>query len=299
MKMGILVVNKDEGYTSHDVVSILRKKLNYKRIGHTGTLDPMATGVLPICIGNATRVSEYIMHQGKTYIAEFKFGILTDTYDITGETTKTTENTDFTFAEILEALKYFKGEIDQAPPIYSAIKVDGKKLYEYARENKEVEIKSRKVTIYKLELLEFKDGIAKIEIECSKGTYIRSLIHDIGVKLNSLATMTSLVRTRVGNFLLDNTISITDIKNMDKELILNRFVDITDALYNLPHINIKENVFDRLRNGQRLNIHTLNSIKNLNIKKNKDIVVSVNDKFLGIAQIKEDVLKMEKVLWQE
>lgn len=144
MKTGILVINKAKDMTSHDVVSILRKKLNMKRIGHTGTLDPMATGVLPICIGNATRISEYVMNQGKAYIATLKFGKSTTTYDSSGEIIETSDLNNFTDKKINDALKYFIGEISQKPPIYSAIKVNGKKLYEYARNNEEVEIKSRK-----------------------------------------------------------------------------------------------------------------------------------------------------------
>lgn len=298
MKMGILIVNKDKGFTSHDVVSILRKKLNFKKIGHTGTLDPMATGVLPICISNATRISEYIMNQGKSYVAEFRFGELRDTYDITGEVIKTSENINFSKEEIREVLNNFMGEIDQIPPIYSAIKVDGKKLYQYARENKDVKITSRKVKIYRLELLDYSNGIVKIEVECSKGTYIRSLIHDIGIKLNSYATMTSLVRTRVGNFKLEDSINIDNIQKMTSYDLQKNFVDIEDALFNLPKITIKDELFDRLRNGQRININSIEDI-NGDIVQYKDICVIVQGIFLGIGKIKEDILKMEKVLWQE
>lgn len=298
MKMGILIVNKDKDFTSHDVVSILRKKLNFKKIGHTGTLDPMATGVLPICISNATRISEYIMNQGKTYIAEFRFGELRDTYDITGEVIKTSNNITFSKEQINNILNNFIGNIDQTPPIYSAIKVNGKKLYEYARANKDVEIKSRKINIYRLELLDYSDGTVKIEVECSKGTYIRSLIHDIGIKLNTYATMTSLVRTKVGNFKLENSLDIDSIQKISSEDLQKLFIDVEAALFNLPKITIKDEVFDRLRNGQRININSIKDISG-DIVQNKDICVSVQGTFLGIGQIKKDILKMEKVLWQE
>lgn len=298
MKMGILIVNKDKDFTSHDVVSILRKKLNFKKIGHTGTLDPMATGVLPICISNATRISEYIMNQGKTYIAEFRFGELRDTYDITGEVIKTLNNITFSKEQINNILNNFIGNIDQTPPIYSAIKVNGKKLYEYARDNKDVEIKSRKINIYRLELLDYSDGTVKIEVECSKGTYIRSLIHDIGIKLNTYATMTSLVRTKVGNFKLENSLDIDSIQKISSEDLQKLFIDVEAALFNLPKITIEDEVFDRLRNGQRININSIKDISG-DIVQNKDICVSVQGTFLGIGQIKKDILKMEKVLWQE
>ena len=214
MKAGILVVNKSKDMTSHDVVSILRRKLKIKRIGHTGTLDPMATGVLPICIGNATRISEYIMEQGKSYIASLKFGYSTTTYDSTGDVVDKSDKVSFTDSEILEVIDKYIGNIKQTPPIYSAIKVDGKKLYEYAREGKSVEIKSRNVDIYDIKLLENSGENIKIYVKCSKGTYIRSLIHDIGISLGTFAHMTDLIRTSVGKFDIEDSYDIDSIDNM-------------------------------------------------------------------------------------
>lgn len=297
MKTGILVVNKAKDLTSHDVVSILRRKLNMKRIGHTGTLDPMATGVLPICIGNSTRISSYIMEQGKSYIAELKFGFSTTTYDSTGEIVDQTDNTIFTEEQIRESIKPFIGEIEQYPPIYSAIKVDGKKLYEYAREGQEVEIKPRNVTIYDINLLELEDDTATIQVECSKGTYIRSLIHDLGKELSSYAHMTNLIRNRVGKFNIDNSIDISKISDYSLDEIEEKLISIEDALYNLDKINIIDTISDRLINGQKININSL-TFEGKYLEDN-DIVVKVNNKFIGIGKVKNNILKMEKVLCQE
>ncbi|QZO77093.1 tRNA pseudouridine(55) synthase TruB [Helcococcus kunzii] len=297
MKTGILVVNKSESLTSHDVVSILRRKLNIKRIGHTGTLDPMATGVLPICIGNSTRISSYIMEQGKSYIAELKFGTSTTTYDSTGDVVDKSDNTLFSEKQINDALASFKGEIEQYPPKYSAIKVDGKKLYEYARQGQDVEIKPRKIKIYDIKLISIKDETCVIEIDCSKGTYIRSLIHDLGLKLNSFAHMTDFVRNRVGKFYLKDALDISKIDEYNLSEIESRIIDMEDALYNLNKIDIKDDVFIRLINGQKLNINSLTF--NGKYLENDDIIVSVNNKFIGIGKVKNNILKMEKVLCQE
>ena len=297
MRTGILVVNKAKDLTSHDVVSILRRKLNMKKIGHTGTLDPMATGVLPICIGNSTRISSYIMEQGKSYIAELKFGFSTTTYDSTGEIVDQTDNTIFTEEQLRESIKHFIGEIEQYPPIYSAIKVDGKKLYEYAREGQEVEIKPRNVTIYDINLLELEDDTATIQVECSKGTYIRSLIHDLGKELSSYAHMTNLIRNRVGKFNIDNSIDISKISDYSLDEIEEKLISIEDALYNLDKINIIDTISDRLINGQKININSL-TFEGKYLEDN-DIVVKVNNKFIGIGKVKNNILKMEKVLCQE
>lgn len=295
MKTGILVINKSENMTSHDVVAILRKKLNMKRIGHTGTLDPMATGVIPICTGNSTRISEYIMNQGKSYIATLKFGESTTTYDSEGEITNISDNVSFTSDEINKVLKTFLGDISQTPPIYSAIKVNGKKLYEYARDNEKIEIKSRKVTVYDIKLLEIKNEFAKIYINCSKGTYIRSIIHDLGIKLNSYAHMTELIRTRVGHFDLENSIDISKIDSYSLEDLENSLISINDALYNFESIEVTKIIRDRLVNGQRINIKDLINIK---IPKDEEIKIISENEFIGIAKINNNILKMEKMLWQ-
>ncbi len=295
MKTGILVINKSENMTSHDVVAILRKKLNMKRIGHTGTLDPMATGVLPICIGNSTRISEYIMNQGKSYIATLKFGESTTTYDSEGEITDISNKVSFTSDQVNKVLETFLGDISQTPPIYSAIKVNGKKLYEYARDNEKIEIKSRKVTIYDIKLIEIKNEFAKIYISCSKGTYIRSIIHDLGIKLNSYAHMTELIRTRVGRFDLENSIDISKIDDYSLEDLENSLISINEALYNFESLEVTKIIRDRLVNGQRINIKDLINTK---IPKDEEIKIISENEFIGIAKINNNILKMEKMLWQ-
>ena len=179
---GFINVNKPSGMTSHDVVSFLRRNLKIKKIGHTGTLDPMANGVLPIAVGDATRLIQYLADD-KEYVATVKFGVSTDTYDKEGEIISTSDKV-VELSELENALNQFRGEILQKPPIYSALKKNGKKLYEYAREGMEVEIKARKVTIEKLDLLSLENNIAQLRVKCSKGTYIRSIAHDLGEVLS-------------------------------------------------------------------------------------------------------------------
>lgn len=298
MRMGILSINKDKNMTSHDVVAIIRKKLNMKQIGHTGTLDPMATGVLPICVGRATKLAPYIVEQGKSYIAELKFGAQTSTYDSEGEIINEKYDFNFNKNDIEDVLKGFTGKIDQIPPIYSAIKVNGKKLYDYARQGLDVEIKARPVTIYKLDLLQYKENYAKIYIECSKGTYIRSLINDIGIKLGTYAHMTSLIRTSVGNFDIKDSISIDDLKTLETNQIFDKMVNNKDALYNMNEFVVSDNIKFRLVNGQRINIKDTPNILKY-IKPEEDFKIIYNDELLGIGKITDNILKMEKLIWQE
>lgn len=194
---GILVVNKPTGYTSHDIVSKIRKELNIKKVGHTGTLDPLATGVLPILLGNGTKLSKYLMNHDKEYIATIKLGEKTDTGDIEGNVVEQKIVKSFSEAQLVEVLKSFKGKQMQMPPMYSAIKINGKKLYEYARNGEKVEVSARKIEIYDIELLYYCDNEIKFKVSCSKGTYIRSLCEDIAIKLDNIGTMSSLQRTRV------------------------------------------------------------------------------------------------------
>ena len=190
MMDGIININKDKGYTSHDVVAVLRRVLNIRKIGHTGTLDPDATGVLPVCVGKATKVCDIITDRDKTYEAKVLLGVTTDTLDTSGEILSKNE-VDVSEEDIKEALDCFRGEIEQIPPMYSAIKVDGKKLYEYARAGVEIERKSRKVTIYDIELLDVELPYFSIRVKCSKGTYIRTLCEDLGNALGTGACMQS------------------------------------------------------------------------------------------------------------
>ena len=217
---GMLNIYKPAGLTSHDVVGILRKILKIRQVGHAGTLDPFAQGVLPVCIGKATRLIEYL-DDDKEYLATVKFGSATETYDLEGNVTKTGDKK-VCQAEITEALKSFEGEISQMPPIYSAIKVNGKKLYEYARNNEDVKIKPRTVFIEKIELKEFNETeqVAQISIKCSKGTYIRSIAHDLGENLGCYAHLIRLERTLVGKFSKKNAlklpVKITEVQQAGK-----------------------------------------------------------------------------------
>ena len=239
----LLNIYKPVGMTSHDVVAVLRRITKIRQIGHTGTLDPFAEGVLPVCIGKATRLIEYLADD-KEYLATVQFGASTTTYDIEGEKTFTSEQK-ITVDDI--DLKPFEGEIEQLPPIYSAIKVKGKKLYEYAREGKEVEIRPRKVTIEKIELKSFDEDLqqAEILIKCSKGTYIRSIAHDLGQNIGVGAHLIKLVRTQVGKFRVENSVQLDGI-NVEKNLI--NPIDILD----LPEIDLNDDEADKVRHGMMI-----------------------------------------------
>lgn len=210
---GIIIVNKEQGFTSHDVVAKLRGILHFKKIGHTGTLDPDATGVLPVCVGKATKVCDLLTDRDKTYVAEVRLGVTTDTLDMTGKmiSSAPVNNTE---EQLKLVLGEFTGEIQQIPPMYSAVKVDGKRLYELARQGREVERRARKVVIHRLALREtaLERDEFTIEITCSKGTYIRSLCDDIGKRLGCGAAMKSLVRTGVGAFGLRDALTLAEIE---------------------------------------------------------------------------------------
>ncbi len=245
---GIIVINKEKGYTSHDVVNVVRKTLGMRKVGHTGTLDPEAEGVLPICLGKGTKVSDMLMFSDKEYIAGVKLGIATDTQDIWGDVIKTSDK-QITEDEFREVVNSFIGEITQVPPMYSAIKVNGKKLYEYAREGKEVERKERKVTIYGIDILSFGDEI-KIKVACSKGTYIRTLINDIGEKLGTYACMDSLVRTKSSIFTLENAVSLDELKAYaEGDTVSNHIMSIDSVFEDYPAIHLDDEQTFRITNG--------------------------------------------------
>ncbi len=210
---GIIIVNKEQGFTSHDVVAKLRGILHFKKIGHTGTLDPDATGVLPVCVGKATKVCDLLTDRDKTYVAEVRLGVTTDTLDMTGKMISSAP-VNITEEQLKLVLGEFTGEIQQIPPMYSAVKVDGKRLYELARQGREVERRARKVVIHRLSLREtaLERDEFTIEITCSKGTYIRSLCDDIGKRLGCGSAMKSLVRTGVGAFGLRDALTLAEIQ---------------------------------------------------------------------------------------
>lgn len=246
MLMGFLNVYKPAGITSHDVVSRMRRVTKIKQIGHTGTLDPFAEGVLPVCIGKSTRLIEYL-DDDKEYLAVVQFGKSTTTYDLEGEVTQTYDKK-VTEDEITEALKTFEGEISQIPPIYSAIKVNGKKLYDYARQGQEVQIQPRKVTIEKIELKNFdkNNQTADILIKCSKGTYIRSIAHDLGQNLGSGGYLIKLIRTQAGKFLVGSSINLEEFDCMEKveQNLINPL-----KMLDLPKVNITEEEHEKIIHG--------------------------------------------------
>ena len=215
---GVIVIDKPKGITSRDVVNIICKQLGTKKVGHTGTLDPIAQGVLVICVGKATKLVELLTSNDKEYVATVNLGILTDTLDTDGNIIKE-ENARISKEKLLSVLNSFKGTYNQEVPIYSAVKIKGKKLYEYARNNEEVELPKRLVEIKSIELLEFKESSYKFKVSVSKGTYIRSLIKDINDKLGVIGVMSSLKRTRQGDFKIEDSYTLEDIKNNDYKLL--------------------------------------------------------------------------------
>lgn len=248
---GILIVNKPSGITSRDVVNIVGKTLNIKKVGHTGTLDPMATGVLVLCLGNALKVCELITANDKEYTAKVILGIETETLDTTSPIINT-KKTNITKEEIEKVLNSFKGSYLQEVPKYSAVKINGKKLYEYAREGKEIELPKKMVTIYDIQLISdityYNDTTSfYIKTTVSKGTYIRSLIRDIGYKLNTYGCMDSLERTRQGIFNIDNSYTLEEIKNNNYKLL-----SIEESLPNIPLVEVDNKTLFKIRNGVKL-----------------------------------------------
>ena len=292
---GIINVNKPSGMTSHDVVSVLRRRLKIKRIGHTGTLDPMATGVLPVCIGRATRIIEYYEADMKSYTAELKLGLRTDTLDITGEVLEEKPFDDVTEDAISEALKSFDGWVEQTPPMYSALKVNGKKLYEYAREGKEVEIKSRKVFLEGMRVYDINldDGSMKLDVTCSKGTYIRTIIDDLGQMLGCGATMTALVRTKSGVFSLEDSAELEDLKSMSDDEIEAVMIQPDKTLVNLGAIELHPKRFVPFCNGMSTR-STGYRIEDEGVL--SEYKVYSEGKFAGIGRIREGELIPVKVI---
>ena len=248
---GILNVYKEKGYTSHDVVAILRK-IAGKRIGHTGTLDPDAEGVLPVCLGRATKLAEYLSAADKTYVAEVVLGVTTDTWDMTGTvlTRQEAECNREKITEVVESFKYEnRGEYMQIPPMYSAVKINGKKLYELAREGKTIDRPARPVTIHALKILEFKETGFIMEVICSKGTYIRSLCMDIGEALGCGAAMGDLTRTRSGFFAIENAYTLEEIKAAAEDYSLGELISPVDRVLSYPSVSIKPEGLARASNG--------------------------------------------------
>lgn len=281
---GFLNVYKPKGKTSHDVVAILRRVTKIKQIGHTGTLDPFAEGVLPICIGKATRLIEYL-NDDKAYVGTVQLGKSTTTYDLESETVDVSDKTP-DIEEIENELNNFRGDIEQLPPIYSAIKVNGKKLYEYARKGEEVEIKPRSVNISELKILNYdqENRILELYIKCSKGTYIRSIAHDLGKNLGCFGHLIKLVRVKAGDFEGENSIKLedlTDIETVQKHLIY----PLEKLDYQTYELNTKE--LELVSHGMQIFART-----NL---QNGIVILTNNNKLIAIAEMLNDKIKCSKV----
>lgn len=245
----IIVVNKDKDYTSRDVVNKLGKILGIKKIGHTGTLDPMATGVLVCLTGKYTKLVDLITSLEKEYIATIKLGIKTDTLDITGNIIEKNDNYKIDELNLKNVLNSFLGEYEQTVPVFSAIHVNGKRLYEYARENKEVELPKRKIFISDIELLNYREDLIKFRVVVSKGTYIRSLIQDICSSLNVIGTMSELIRTKQGIFNIENSYTLRDLEvNNYKTLKLEEVID-------LQIVDLDDNIAKKVINGNKLELN--------------------------------------------
>lgn len=232
---GVIIVNKPAGMTSHDVVNRIRKIFKTKKVGHCGTLDPDATGVLVVAVNKATKLLQFLTADNKEYIATLSLGTATDTYDASGKVTATKEYVPISDKKILACLNSFVGEQEQIPPMHSAIKVKGKKLYEYARNNETVEIPRRVITIDYIELISIVDNLVKFKVGCSKGTYIRSLCFDIAKKLDYPGHMYSLIRSKSGNFSLSDSYSLEEIENGEFEML-----SMEEALSNYPKLVVDD-----------------------------------------------------------
>ena len=278
---GIIIVNKPKGITSFDVIRKLKKILKTKKIGHTGTLDPLATGVMLMCVGKATKLASDLEAKDKVYIADFDIGYATDTYDIEGK--KIAKNIIEISKENLEqSIKKFIGNIKQVPPMYSAIKIDGNKLYHLARKGIEVERPERDVTIEYINLLDFKDNKAKIETKVSKGCYIRSLIYDIGQDLGTYATMTALQRKQVGDYSLEDSYSLEKIE----EMVLNndfKFLKTIEKIFSYDKYSLQtEKELTLYKNG--------NTVKIKENLENKKYRIYFQDEFIGLANVENNNL---------
>ena len=294
---GVLVINKEQNYTSFDVVAVVRKTLNIKKIGHTGTLDPNATGVLPVLLGTATKAQDIMPNSDKAYLADFKFGESTDTLDIWGKVIDRSDKK-VTLAQLDEILETFTGEIDQIPPMYSAVSIGGKRLYELARENITVDRKSRKVTVYSIKLYSFDEETqsGRIEVKCSKGTYIRSLIDDIAKALGTLGVMTALQRNYACGYSISEAITLKDLKDsVDKGTVQNHMKSVESIFKTYEEIAVSDKQAVRFSNGNPLDLCRLNKTQSFEDKK----IFRVKNRdgeflSLGIVDMTNKMMKMYK-----
>jgi tRNA pseudouridine55 synthase len=281
IKNGILNIDKPQGITSHDVVDVIRKLFPKTKIGHTGTLDPLATGVLPICIGEATKLTNNLTCENKAYKVKMLLGVETDTYDVTGKIMfASVVNKDEIY--IKERIKRFIGKQLQTPPLYSAIRINGKRAYSYAREGETVELKPREIEIYSIDNIDV--DLSKKEVtfivHCTKGTYIRSLVHDIGKKIGCGAIMTELERVETGNFKIQDSIKLYDFLKLEYTDMLDKIISIEDYYKDSKKVNLDQKLYEKFLNGVKLEVDTSetlvrvyceNRYKGLGIIENKEL----------------------------
>lgn len=258
---GIMNVYKERGFTSHDVVAKLRGICQMKKIGHTGTLDPEAVGVLPVCLGSGTKLCDMLTDWDKEYFATLRLGVVTETQDMSGRILSQCDDKQLetlTKEEVMETIIGFQGDYDQVPPMYSALKVDGKKLYELAREGKEVERKPRKVQIKEIEICAMELPVVKMRVICSKGTYIRTLCHDIGGRLGCGGAMESLVRSRVGIFRVEDALTLSELERLRDEGKMSSVIISPDTIFAKDRaVYVNEQGIKMVQNGNRLGIQQL------------------------------------------
>ena len=284
---GVIIIDKPQGKTSHDIVGIMRKKFGTRRVGHTGTLDPMATGVLPICIGNATRASDMLTESDKKYRAQLLLGKRTDTLDIEGDVLEE-RAVNVTEQEIRDVIDTFIGEIDQIPPMYSAIKKDGKKLYELARQGIEIEREPRRINIYSIDIIDINIPYITVDVHCSKGTYIRSLCDDIGTRLGTGAVMTELRRTYTAGFSIDDAYTIEQLDAIED---LSKTLKPTDSLFaDLPQIHLNEKQERSIVNGVRMTWRQGEEGKTYR-------VYGADKRFLCVSRLCDGKLVLVKSFW--
>ena len=282
---GIVIINKEKEYTSHDVVAKVKKILNEKKVGHTGTLDPNATGVLPILLGKGTKLSKYLINHNKIYEATLKLGEKTDTADIEGKITeeKDVKKENLSQENVTKVLKEFIGKSKQVPPMYSAIKVNGKKLYEYARKGQTIEIKPREIEIYGIELLNINNNEIAFKVHCSKGTYIRTLCENIAEKLETVGYMKELKRIEVGEFNIKNAITLKELESKKEKAI----ISIEEFLKDKQLINLNSKKVKLFLNGVNLEFKLEDGIYRIYNEKNE---------FIGTGTIKSNVLKRDIIV---
>ena len=282
---GVLIINKPKGYTSHDIVNIIRKELHIKKVGHTGTLDPNATGVLPILIGNATKISKYLIEHDKTYIAEIKLGEKTTTGDSEGEIIETRNVEKNQPEKIQEVLTKFLGKQKQIPPKFSAIKINGKKAYEYARTGQDIKLEQREIEIFSINLLSYENNNIKFKVKCSKGTYIRTLCEDIAETLGTVGYMNSLERIQVDNFHIEKSVTIEQIRN-NSILIEKNIISIEEIFRKCEKIELNDYKLNLFLNGVQLTFNQPEAVYRIYNKST----------FIGLGVIHNNLLKRDVIV---